>query len=285
MTRQTFHEAAVTSRRFLTPGMVRLTFAGSGLSTFHSTGIGDEYIRLFFPDQDTGELALPDIDQDGQWTFPEEGPQVRYATYTVRRFSADAGELDVDFVIHEGGVASSWAQAAEPGDKIIINNPRGLYMPPADLSWQVLLADATGLPALARLLEQTPEHVASRVVVEVADAAHVQDLPFHPRAVVTWVHGAGNGLCTSCLDTVFPDIPLPAGTGYLWAAGEQATARKLRRMARKTVAFGSDRFKVVAYWIGECAVSSGTIAPDVREKLRADWSGVVGEIQAAPALA
>jgi NADPH-dependent ferric siderophore reductase len=273
--RQAFHVATVTCRRFLTPGMVRLTFGGVGLSSFQSTGIGDEYIRLFFPDPDTGELALPHIDAEGRWTLPEKGPQVRYATYTVRRFDAAACELDVDFVIHAGGLASGWAQAAEPGDKIIINNPRGLYQPPPALSWQILLADATGLPALARLLEQTPEHVASRVVVEVADAAHAQDLPPHPRAVVTWVHGTGNGLCASSLDTLLPEIPLPAGPGYLWAAGEQTMARNLRRMARKMAALGTHHCKAIAYWIGEAkaaSLDSGVIDAVLREKLQSRWS-------------
>ncbi|MGU3493335.1 siderophore-interacting protein [Xanthobacteraceae bacterium A53D] len=274
---QKFHEATVVQRRLLTPGMVRLTFAGEGLSAFRSTGIGDEYIRLFFPDAATGIVALPAIDDEGRWTFPETGPPVRYATYTVRRFDEAARELDVDFVVHEGGLASEWAQTAGPGDRIVINNPRGLYEPPAGCCWQVLMADATGLPALCRLLEQTPAHVASRVIIEVAESGHEQDLPFHPRAEVTWVHGTGNGLCGSRLAQLFPEIPLPAeGAGYLWVAGEQATARAIRKQARKTPAFSADRAKVVAYWIGDEAVQPcGPCATCLRDEVRADWTGRV----------
>ncbi|GAB4066839.1 siderophore-interacting protein [Ancylobacter sonchi] len=249
MSHPTFHDVSVARRRLLTPGMVRLTFAGAGLAAFRSTGIGDEYVRLFFPDPASGEMVLPEIDADGHWTFPAERERVRYATYTIRRFDKAAGELDIDFVVHEGGLASSWAQAAEPGDRIVINNPRGLYEPPADLGWQVLMADATGLPALARLLEQTPAHVESRIVIEVADRAHEQPLPPHPRATVTWSHGTGNGLAVSALDRQLAQIPRGDGVGYLWAAAEQKVARSIRNVARRLPAFADVPCKAVAYWI------------------------------------
>lgn len=244
-----FHEAIVVRRALLTPGMVRLTFAGEGLSAFRSTGIGDEYVRLFFPDPATGELVLPQIDGDGRWTWPAERERVRYSTYTVRRFDRQAAELDIDFVLHEGGMASDWAMGAQPGERIVINSPRGLYEPPDDLRWQVLLADATGLPAVSRLLEQTPAHVASHVVIEVAEEAHAQPLPNHPLANVTWVYGSGNGIAPSALKHAFSLMPSAEGTGYLWAGAEQKVIRDLRRLARDMPAFRDDRHKLVAYWI------------------------------------
>lgn len=249
MSHRKFHEVCVAGRRYLTPGMVRLTFTGEQLDAFPSTGVGDEYLRLFFPDPVSGELVLPEIDDEGHWTFPVERERVRYSTYTVRRFDAATRELDIDFVVHQGGMASEWACAAQPGDRIVVNNPRGLYEPPEDMSWQVLMADATGLPALSRLLEQTPAHVASQVFVEVADRAHEQALPTHPRATINWVHGTGNGVAASALDRQFAHISLMDGIGYLWAAGEQAAIRAVRRKARKLPAFAGTRCKAVAYWI------------------------------------
>ena len=278
MTQQMFHEVAVARRQLLTPGMVRLTFAGEGLAAFASTGIGDEYVRLFFPDEATGETVLPIIDGEGRWTYPDGKPPVRYSTYTVRRFDAAARELDIDFVVHEGGLASEWAQAAPPGQRIVINNPRGLYQPPPDVRWQVLLADATGLPALARLLEDTPDDIASRVVIEVADAAHEQALPPHPRALVTWLHGSGNGLRASRLAEAFQRIPLPEGCGYLWGSGEQTAIRAIRQRARKMPIFQDGRSKLIAYWIEEGAEGRGrpeALASEASARIEADWSGLV----------
>src|SRR5690606_8675512 len=151
-----FYEAVVLARTYLTPGMLRLTFGGEGLRAFPVTGVPDEYLRLFFPHPETGRLHLPHIDENGRWTYPDGQDKIRCSTYTVRDFrKAGDGvvEMDIDFVVHEGGAASEWAQRVEPGAAITINRPRGLYTPPADMAWQVLVADATGLPALARILE------------------------------------------------------------------------------------------------------------------------------------
>lgn len=249
MQTRAFHEITVARREWLTPGMVRLAFTGEDLASFRSTGIGDEYVRLFFPDPETGERVLPHIDAEGQWTFPAEPERVRYSTYTVRHFDREARELHIDFVVHEGGMASEWAVAAQPGMSVVINNPRGLYAPPDGLNWQVLLADATGLPAVGRILAQTPAHVASHVVVEVGSETHAQSLPDHPLAQVSWIFGRGNGVAPSALDRAFASLPTAEGTGYLWASAEQKAARRIRRLARGMPAFGEGRQKVVAYWI------------------------------------
>jgi NADPH-dependent ferric siderophore reductase len=230
MTSTMFHEATLLSRRQLTPGMIRLTFGGPGLSTFKSTGIGDEYLRLFFPNEKTGRLHLPHIAEDGRWTYPDGQDALRYSTYTIRGFRPERGEIDIDFVVHAGGRASEWAQRAMPGARITINNPRGLYAPPADTVWQLLVADATGLPALSRLLEQTPRHVQSRVFVEVARSEDEQELPAHPGATMTWLHRSGNGVAPSRMGDVVRAVPLPPTPGYLWvrAPGAQAAPGAIR---------------------------------------------------------
>ena len=43
------YRAEVITARRLTPGMVRVTFGGEDLSRFATTGVGDEYLRVFFP--------------------------------------------------------------------------------------------------------------------------------------------------------------------------------------------------------------------------------------------
>jgi NADPH-dependent ferric siderophore reductase len=243
-----FHETTLARREMLTPGMVRLTFSGEGLANFRSTGIPDEYIRLFFPDPDSGELILPAIDGEGRWTFPEERHRVRYSTYTVRRFDAVSRELDIDLVVHEGGQASDWAMTASVGERIVINNPRGLYVPPTDLRWQLLIADATGLPAVARILEQTPAGIFSDIFVELAEEAHVQALPDHPGARVTWLTGSGNGIADSKIGGLLANAPGAQDGGYLWVAGEKSAVRELREQARSLPCFINGRQKLVAYW-------------------------------------
>ena len=52
------HRIVVTSVRRLTPGMVRIEFGGD-LADFTSSGIGDEYVRLFLPGPGQTEPTMP----------------------------------------------------------------------------------------------------------------------------------------------------------------------------------------------------------------------------------
>jgi NADPH-dependent ferric siderophore reductase len=274
-----FYDVQVSHKALLTPGMVRLTFQGEALADFQSTGIGDEYLRLFFPDEASGEVVLPIISEEGRWTYREDKPPVRCATYTVRRYDRAACAVDIDFVLHEGGVAATWARSATPGSRMTINRPRGLYAPPADMQWQVLMADATGLPALARILEQTPPQVQTRVVVEVGEAEHRQNLPAHPLMTATWIEG-GNGIGPSLLDKAFETLPLPSTAGYIWLAAEEKPVRTVRKYVRQTLKLPAERCKLVAYWIEDRNLKrepAAMLPDDTRAKLEAPWIGTARE--------
>jgi NADPH-dependent ferric siderophore reductase len=273
---QMFYDVTLLDRQALTPGMVRLTFGGEGLKAFQTTGIGDEYLRLFFPNEETGKLHLPHITEDGRWTYPDGQDAVRCSTYTVRRFAQEGEDvtIDIDFVVHEGGLASEWAQKAAPGERITINRPRGLYSPPRDYAWQLLVADATGLPALSRILEQTPEHVQSRVFVEVAQKDDEQILPYHAAATVTWLHGCGNGVAASRLEEIVRGVPLPATPGYVWVAGEQKVVRAIRKFVRKELGFPAERYELVGYWIAnaeEWEAKWEALDPAIKAQIDAGW--------------
>jgi NADPH-dependent ferric siderophore reductase len=90
----------VTGVHALTPRMVRVTFGGEALGAFEWNGPA-AHIKLIFP-------AATDAD----------APTMR--TYTPRRFDARVPELDVDFVIHGEGPASTWAAQAAPGQRLTV---------------------------------------------------------------------------------------------------------------------------------------------------------------------
>jgi len=267
-----FFDAMVLDSQPLTSGMIRLTFGGDGLRDFVSTGIGDEYLRLFFPNEQTGRLHLPQIDENGRWTYPDGQDAIRYSTYTVRRWDGD--RLVIDFVIHEGGLASAWAQRAKAGDRITINRPRGLYTPPADTAWQLLVADATGLPAVARILEQTPAHIQSRVFVEVAEYGHEQPLASRENTKVTWLHKSGNGVAPSRMADVVRAVPLPRSPGYIWVAGEQRVVRAIRKFVRQNLKLPSERYELVGYWTANAEdweAKWDALPAEVRAQIDAAW--------------
>ncbi|MFF1923692.1 siderophore-interacting protein [Streptomyces sp. NPDC058221] len=273
----TIHRAVVARVRLLTSSMARITFHGEGLAAFRSTGVGDEYVRLFFPHgPDRTDVSLPDSTDNGGWVTPEGRPEAPVRTYTVRAARPEDGEIDIDFVLHGHGTASGWAAAARPGDVIGLNSPTGLYSPPADLGWQVLVSDLSGLPAVGRLIEGTPDGVATRAVLEVPDPSCVPPLPDRPGVRVARTHG-GNGHGPSRLAELVA-AAIPPGTdltgGYVWVAGQTNALRDVRRYLRKELKLPAERFKVVGYWIpgADTWTERYRALPDaVRSELSSMW--------------
>lgn len=240
------YRAEVVSAERLTAGMIRIVLGGPDVADFVTTGVGDEYLRVFLPAAGEREPVLPTA-TDTSWEYPPGVTASPMRTYTVRAVDPAAGTLTIDFVVHDGGVAAAWAQRAAAGDVVGLNSPTGLYAPPADLAWQVLLADATGLPAVGRLIEQAPAGVRTRVVIEVLDESHRQDFGDNPDVEVAWVYG-GNGHSQSRLEELLRAIDLPEGSGYVWFAGETTVLRAVRTYLRHERGLGPSAYKVIGYW-------------------------------------
>ena len=132
------HAAEVTGVRRLGPGMVRVSLGGDDMHDYPTTGVGGEYVRLFFPDRPDGEVRMPFLADRG-WDFPEGVEPAPMRTYTIRAHRA--GEVDIDFVVHEGGLAADWALQARPGQRLALNPPQSLFVRPEGTRRQLLVAD------------------------------------------------------------------------------------------------------------------------------------------------
>lgn len=209
----------------VTPRMIRVTLAGDELAGFGGDG-PDRRIKMFFPVPGQDRPAVPRATSGGPlWPPGEPRPAIR--TYTVRRFDAAAGELDVDFVLHAGhGPAAAWARAARPGSWVGVSEPGGRYVPDPDADFHVVIGDETALPAVATVLAALPADVPVLAFLEVADAAEEQQLP--GAAAVTWVH-RGDGEPGVPLAGSVRAAPFPRGRGQAWLSGESGCVRDLRR--------------------------------------------------------
>ncbi|MER6915052.1 siderophore-interacting protein [Streptomyces sp. NPDC000594] len=238
--------AEVTGVRALSPGMTRVTLHSERLRSYSSTRIGDEYVRVHFPEPGA-EPVLPEIGEDGGWKYPE-GRYPHVAPYTIRRFDPAAGEVDIDFVLHGHGRAAGWAHAARPGDRIVFGPPRRLYEPPAGAARQIFVTDATGLPALGRLLEQLDPGTEATAVVEIADASHTLELTGPSRRLdVRWIPGRGNGVGPSAITEALRELTITPGT-YVWVAGESTELRVARRYLRHELRLPAEWYQVIGYW-------------------------------------
>ena len=232
----------------LTPSMIRVRLRTVGEWRWHTDGRGDERVDLAFPHpgETSADVAFFNDREYGQARVDVEPP---WRHYTVRAVHEGGRELDIDFVVHSGGLASSWAEDAEPGHVLGVfhgGNSRAYYSPPADAVWQLLVADATGLPGLARIIEELPDGVEVHAVVEVPDAADRQIV--HSRGSVSWTWIVGPGGLASQLPAAVEALTLPDSPGYAWVACEAVAARRVRKHVREVRGLARDRHRAVGYW-------------------------------------
>jgi NADPH-dependent ferric siderophore reductase len=228
----------------ITPRMIRVTLAGDELTGFGGDG-PDRRIKMFFPVPGQDRPAVPRAASGGPvWPAGEARPAVR--TYTVRRFDAGAGELDVDFVLHEGhGPAAAWARDARPGAWVAVSEPGGRYEPDPDAAFHLVIGDETALPAVATVLEALPASTPAVAFLEVADAAEEQELT--GPADVRWVH-RGDRPAGQPLAEAVRAAELPTGDGQAWLSGESACVKDLRKHLLDERGFGRRRVYATGYW-------------------------------------
>ncbi|RRD52613.1 siderophore-interacting protein [Buchananella hordeovulneris] len=181
--------AAITE---ITPSFRRFTFTGPDAHHFADAHF-DQRIKLVLPGA-SGAAGVRELAAAEQWYqawlawAPATRPVVR--TYTVRDVRADAGQIDVDMVVHSPlGPAARWVNAARVGDEVALVGPvRGAaspglgvdFVPPAQTDAFLLGGDETAAPAIAVILEQLPAGARGIAVVEVPQARDAAYLPHHP---------------------------------------------------------------------------------------------------------
>ena len=240
------------------PHLRGITFGGDDLAGLQLPG-PDAFLYVLLPPPGRTELT---IDQSFTWGAynhmpADERPVGAY--YTVRRWYPDARQVEMLFVLHghedgngDGsgdGPASSWAAKATVGDPVALWGPRTSFDPPAGTDRYLLLADESGLPAVAAILDWLPPGIQVDVVAEVADAASRQELPERPSVTVTWCHrdGAPAGTTTLLLDAVTAR-PAPTPTTYVWGGGESRTFAAVRRHLRHTQGLPREAVALITYW-------------------------------------
>lgn len=223
----------------LTPRMRRITLGGEQLAGFLSLG-ADDHIKLLFATTPEQQAALETMVLGAKGG---DGPKPAMRDYTPRRIDLATGELDIDFVLHGDGPASTWAAQAEPGQSLHIGGPRSSVVVPDRFDSYLLIGDETAIPAIARRLEELPAGRKVLAVVEIEDAAERQPLNSAADVDVLWVERREQSL-----EEVVKGLALPAGALYAWVATEAGLSRRLRRILLDEHQVDEQAFKVAGYW-------------------------------------
>lgn len=224
--------------------MVRVTLGGSELDGF-TVDAPAASVRLLVPSPGTDELVVP------TWTGNEfllpEGRRPALRTFTPRRVDAGALELDLDIVVHGGGVTSAWATGAQPGDAAAVSGPGRGYAVDPEAAAYVLAGDETAIPAIGQLLEAIPSDMPVAVHIEVAGPDARLPLAEHPPAVITWHDlpvGAPPG---DAMVTAVRHADIPPGA-RVWAAGEAAAVQRIRKHLFEERGMARSHASVRGYW-------------------------------------
>ena len=287
--------AEVISTKQVSPNMMRVTLGGDELDRFTPAGY-DQWFRLFLPRAGQDMLRLP-TRTSGLWyaeylTTPKaRRPWVR--NYTVRAARPDLNELDVDFVLHAGdddadpaggpgagdaagraaghvaghavghaaGPGAGFAQAAEQGLRVGLLDQGVAYNPRHDHDWTLLVADESGLPAVAGICESLPDDARGVAVVEVPTAADKQEFRTPSGVELRWVvrsEGAGVGAGqdgthavpgqAALADLCALDLSGHDGDVYAFTIGESALATGARRHLVGERGVPKAHIDFVGYW-------------------------------------
>lgn len=236
----------VIRKQYIAPHMVRVTVGGDAAVGFRSDA-PDDGARLFFPADPTDASWVPTV--EGSKLVFAEGMRPPGREFTPRRHDPVAGEVDFDFVVHEGGSASNWAVNAEPGHYLGCSGPRRSRMLSGQIDGFVLAGDETGLPSIARRLEELPAGATAIAVVEVANAA--EEIPIETAAdlQLIWIHrddhpGDPSGLLAAKLR----ELEFPTGDLFCWASGEASSIRQVRRHILDERGVPEQRTRFTGYW-------------------------------------
>lgn len=245
--------ADVVSFEEITPSMTRFIFKVEDGERFISSGCPDEWVRLSFqPNADT-PLTLQVRDENGKWRWPDGAAPCPDRPYTVRHWDGFRHEMTIDIVAHDSGLATEWARSARIGDRVGVCNPGGRFRMPKQTDWLLMVTDITGLPAVARVMEELPFDFAAYVHVEIPLEEDRQSLKTQAELDLTWhiTHTKRTGGTEhSRLAAIAAGITaLPEGNGYIYIAGEAKMVSQSRKHFRDTLGFDKNCIEAIGYWI------------------------------------
>ncbi|MGD9619549.1 MAG: siderophore-interacting protein [Mycolicibacterium sp.] len=225
-----------TVLKMLRTGDYELTVAGA-------RRISDNYLRLSF---NAGGLLADRDPHPTMWIrmwFPD-GERLHQRGYTVVDPDPAADRLDVEFALHDG-IASRWAESAQPGDTITATSLGSNFtLPQPKPAGYVIVGDTASLPAVNSLLQAIGETPA-KVFLEAGHGSD-RDLPVARPADVKWIdrRNAGEALVRAVAEASF-DAPDHFG----WVACNNRTTRAVVRVLREDYRIARRAITAQAYWV------------------------------------
>ncbi len=211
----------------LSPSLVRVALTGGTLSEFEAPEATDAYINAqFLPTESPLTVPFDAADLEG---LPSE-LRPRPRRFTIRSWDSEQQVLSIDFVTHgDTGYAGSWAQRAEPGDRLQFSRPGGSYRPSPDVDWHLLAGDESALGAIAASVESLPAGARALVFVVVDGPDNEIELPHTADVEIVWLHRMRSHDPERVLPDAVAAATFPEGSFDVFVHGEASEVREIRR--------------------------------------------------------
>ena len=231
-----------------TPRLQRLRLAGQDLGRFDV--LTNLHIRLYVPER-AGlvighAISPPVLDVNGRPLPGKQSPDHVARYYTIRRMDADAGWMDVDFVLHDApGPAADFARNAKVGDQCGISGPCGLGARPAEN--YLFAGDEAALPAISRILEHLPRETRGLVLLETQHANGRTNIAAPSGIRTRWFerHSRETECFLKRTIEAIETFRREGGDYFLWIAVEHSDWEAIRPHLRSVP---KARYIHVAYW-------------------------------------
>lgn len=260
----------VSATRWLSPGFIRVTLAGSKARVFAARGL-DQRVKILLPGPGFSESfdddLIPELEWRRRWRALPVPDRPIMRSYTPSEVRPERGEIDLDFFVHaRPGPASSWATSAVAGDRLLVSGPdvgrglplHGVQWRPGAASWALLAGDETAFPAIRRIVSDLSPDVSAHVLLETGDPADIAWViaDLHERHSVTMTvrsHEVVRGAraLTGSVDAWLVDHGSEAahsGEGfYAWLATESGEIAGLRELMGRA-GIPVERVHTQGYW-------------------------------------
>ncbi|QDG79598.1 siderophore-interacting protein [Labrenzia sp. PHM005] len=234
----------VKSAVYLSPNMIRVTFAGPELEGFPLNQEGAN-CKLVLPRE--GESR-----SDFEAYFAPDGPDEKVhpvRTYTVRAYRSDTLELDIDFVAHgDSGPATRWAQQAKPGAFLGFFGPSQKKIKEFYADWYLVAADLSAMPVAEAVLEQMPQNAKGIAVFEVPSEEDIREIQVPEKFSVHWLIQEDPHVASSAQFDFIASMEWPAGVVQTCIAGESSVIRELRGYLNNTRQVPRKDTYISGYW-------------------------------------
>ncbi|WP_392564288.1 siderophore-interacting protein [Orbus wheelerorum] len=230
----------------LSPNLIRIIFNCDKTFEFDPLWIGP-HAKLLFPIKGSRDIVFPQANEENKIIW-QDGTRERVRTYSIRSYNKADNTIAVDFVVHDSGIATLWAQQAKIGDCIglIAMGAKNRFDESKQL---VLLGDIAAMPAICYILENLPQGQKAIAVIEVRDEQDKLPLTITGSAQLTWIvtpYGQDSQLINQLTKL---NLTIDPQNTIFWGGMESSIAQAIRHFLKDNFAtLPSDAMHFISYW-------------------------------------